>query len=89
MDSTSLLSYTHQFTSGIGQLSWKRNGWGGDMILMTPGEEWIAKFDNSAFAVDKRGKLEIVNWDIQGVGLDEIVVSGVAMMEYIKRRRGK
>ena len=57
------------------------------MILMTPGEEWIAKFDYSAFAVEKRGKLEIVNWDIQGVGLDEIVVSGVAMMEHIRRRR--
>ena len=59
------------------------------MILMTPGNEWIAKFDCSAFAVDKRGKLEIVNWDIQGVGLDEIVVSGVAMMEHIRRRRRK
>lgn len=56
------------------------------MMLITSGKEWIAKFDYSAFAVDKRGKLEIVNWNIQGVGLDEIVVSGVAMMEYVRRQ---
>ena len=37
---------------------------------------------------DKRGILEVVSWDIQGEGLDEIVISGVAMMEFMRRQRG-
>ena len=54
---------------------------------MTKAGEWIAKFESAPFSVDKRGRMEIVNWDIQGEALDEIVTSGVAMMEYMRRRK--
>lgn len=55
---------------------------------MTRGKQWLAKFDTRSFSLDKRGTLEIVNWDIQDVGLDEIVVSGMAMMEHMRRTNG-
>lgn len=73
--------------SGIGPLSWKSNGWGSDLILMTKGNEWLAKFEGNRMAVEKRGTLDIVSWDIGDEGLDEIVVSGVAMVEHMRRRR--
>jgi len=87
MDSTGMFSIKHEFMSGIGLLSWKSNGWGSDLILMTAGNEWLAKFERNKMAVEKRGTLEIVSWDIGDEGLNEIVVSGVAMMEHIRGRR--
>lgn len=89
MESTSIFGCTHEFQSGIGPLLWKTNGWGSDLTLMTREEQWLAKFDARTFSFDKRGTLEIVNWDIQDVGLDEIVVSGMAMMEHMRRRNGE
>ena len=86
-ESTGIFGSAHEFKSGIGLLYWKTNGWGSDLILMTERKEWLAKFDANSFSVDKRGRLEVVNRDIEGEGLDEIVVSGLAMMEYLRRRR--
>lgn len=88
MESTSIFGSTHEFQSGIGPLLWKTDGWGSELTLMTREKEWLAKFDARSFAFNKRGTLEIVNWDIQDVGLDEIVVSGLAMMEHMRRMRG-
>ena len=45
----------------------------------------MAKFDAASFAVEKRGKFEIVSWDVGEEAVDEIVVSGLAVVE--KRRR--
>lgn len=87
MESTSIFGSTHEFQSGIGPLLWKTNGWGSGLTLMTPDKHWLAKFDACSFSFDKRGTLEIVNWDIEGVGLDEIIVSGMAMIEHMRRRR--
>lgn len=87
MDSKGIFSFSHEFMSGIGPLSWKSNGWGSDLILMTAENEWLAKFEGNRMAVEKRGTLEIVSWDIGDDGLDEIVASGVAMVEYLRRRR--
>lgn len=89
MESTSMLGVTHEFPSGIGPLRWKSEGWGDDLVLMTGDKQWLAKFDARSFSFDKRGILEVVSWDIQGEGLDEIVVSGVAMMEFMRRQRGE
>lgn len=87
MESKGIFSLSHEFMSGIGPLSWKSNGWSLDLILMTAENEWLAKFEANRMAVEKRGTLEIVTWDIGDEGLDEIVASGVAMVEYLRRRR--
>ena len=89
MDSEGIFSLSHVFMSGIGPLSWKSNSWNGDLILTTAGKEWLAKFEGNRLSMDKRGKLEIVSWDIEDEGLDEIVVSGLAMVEYFRRRRNR
>ena len=76
----------------MGLLKWKRNGPGQDIILMTEGREWVAKYEglgNEGGEGEKKGLLEISSWGIGGEGLDEIVVSCVAMVEYIRRQRGR
>ena len=56
-------------------------------MLVNQKKEWIARFDASLFAMSKQGKLHIVNGGINGVALDEIVVSGCAMVQHERRRR--
>ena len=52
------------------------------------GGEWVAKFEAASFAVEKRGKFESVSWEVGEEGVDEIVVSGLAVMEQVRRQRG-
>jgi len=76
------------FQSSIGPLQWEGDGiFSNDLVLVNERKEWLAKFHNSAFAMGKEGKLEISNGEITGVFLDEIVVSGLAMIEHQRRRR--
>ena len=51
------------------------------------GGEWVAKFEATSFAVEKRGKFEIVSWDVGEEGVDEIVVSGLAVVEQMRKSR--
>ena len=53
---------------------------------MNEREEWVAKYEVS-YGTKKRGRLEIVNWDIRDGALDEIVVTGLAVAEVMWRRR--
>lgn len=57
-------------------------------MLVNERKEWLAKFHNSAFSTGKEGKLEISNGEITGAFLDEIVISGLAMIEHERRNRG-
>lgn len=51
---------------------------------------WLARFESSTFSVGKRGKLEISGGVQWGPGLlDEIVISGIAMVEAERRRRNR
>ena len=50
------------------------------------GGEWVAKFEAASFAVEKRGKFEIVSWEVGEEVVDEIVVSGLAVVEQVRRQ---
>ncbi|KAL8744242.1 MAG: hypothetical protein Q9190_003486 [Brigantiaea leucoxantha] len=68
-------------------LKWSCDGvFGADLILTNGNKEWLAKFDHSVFSITKEGKLHIPG-GISGPALDEIVVSGFAMIEHERRRR--
>lgn len=45
----------------------------------------MAKFDAANFALEKRGKFEIVSWGVGEEGVDEIVVSGLAVVEQMRK----
>lgn len=46
----------------------------------------MAKFDAASFAVRKIGKFEIVSWEVDEEVVDEIVVSGLAVVEQVRRQ---
>ncbi|KAL9577549.1 MAG: hypothetical protein Q9203_007417, partial [Teloschistes exilis] len=71
---------------GYDRLKWKCKGWGSDLVLVNSNKEWIAKFDAAVWAMKKMGRLEVGDGGIAGAALDEIVVSGLTMIE-IERRR--
>lgn len=56
-------------------------------MLVNGRREWIARFDASLFSMSKTGKIHVVNGGINGAALDEIVVSGCAMVQHERRRR--
>ena len=83
-----LFTKSHSFRSGTDMLKWKSDGvFTSDLVLVNAKKEWIAKFLNAAFSVSKQGKLEIVNRDLDGEILDQVVVSAMAMIELERRRR--
>ena len=68
---------------------WKRDGiFSLDILCLDENEKILARFDYSTWAVSKVGKFEIgpavAN---RGRSVDEIIVSGLAMVEVEKRRR--
>ncbi|KAI4088977.1 MAG: hypothetical protein LQ344_005729 [Seirophora lacunosa] len=70
------------------RLRWECDGvWGADLVLVNARKEWIARFDASLFSMTKTGKIHVVHGGITGAALDEIVVSGCAMMQHERRRR--
>ena len=56
-------------------------------MLVNAQNEWIARFDAGTWSMSKSGKLMIANGGISGFALDEIVVTGCAMVQ--KERRTK
>ncbi|KAI4151034.1 MAG: hypothetical protein LQ341_000983 [Variospora aurantia] len=70
------------------RLRWECDGiWGADLVLVNARKEWIARFDASLFSMSKTGKIHVVHGGITGAALDEVVVSGCAMMQHERRRR--
>lgn len=47
----------------------------------------MAKFEATSFAVEKRGRFEIISWEVGEEVVDEIVVSGLAVVEQGRRKR--
>ena len=75
------------FMSSIAKLRWEHTSvWGGSLACVTDKGEWLARFDRSYFALKKDGKLEIVNSQLPQELVDELVVSGLAMVEVENRR---
>lgn len=69
-------------------LRWERDGaFTVNLCCVTEKGEWVAKFDNANWSMTKTGKLEIVDRGIPKEVLDEVVVSGLAMIEHERRRR--
>ena len=82
----------HEFNSlsnGGAVRKWKKDGVfaGGDMVCLDEKEMPVARFDQTHWAVKKAGKLELNPPVASGVFMDEIIVSGVATMEYNRRQR--
>lgn len=70
------------------RLRWECDGiWRADLILVNSRQEWIARFESSMFSMSKEGKIHVVNGAITGPALDEIMVSGSAMVQLQRRRR--
>ncbi|KAL8992852.1 MAG: hypothetical protein Q9169_006785 [Polycauliona sp. 2 TL-2023] len=81
-------AYAYQSPSFGEKLRWECDGfWGGDLVLVNGRKEWIARFDASMFSMSKTGKIHVVNGGITGMALDEIIVTGCAMVEEQRRRR--
>ena len=58
-----------------------------NLKLVDQQDNLYARFDNAAFSMSKEGKLEIYAPNAQGMLLDEIVTSGLAMIQCERRRR--
>ena len=59
-----------------------------DLRLVNAEGNWLARFEGITFSLSKTGKLEIAGGVQWGPGLlDEIVISGIAMVE-AERRQG-
>lgn len=89
LSSAGLFTSTHEWTSLATttegtrmRLKWKKDG--RDMICLDQQENVCAKFENSVWALQKDGKFE-VGPCVNGIRMDEIVVTGLAMLE-AKRR---
>ncbi|KAI4138252.1 MAG: hypothetical protein L6R39_006887 [Caloplaca ligustica] len=81
-------SYAYSSPAFGERLRWECDGvWGADLVLVNGRREWIARFDASLFSMSKTGKIHVVNGGINGAALDEIVVSGCAMVQHERRRR--
>ena len=74
--------------SGGEKLTWERESvFGSGLVMRNTRNEWIAKFDRSMFTMSKVGKLELPGPEVSGPLLDEVVVSGIAIVELARRRR--
>ena len=81
-------AYAYQSPAFGEKLRWECDGvWGADLVLVDGKDEWIARFDASLWSMSKTGKIHVANGGIGGMALDEIVVSGCAMVQHQRRRR--
>ncbi len=56
------------------------------MICLDDRKQLVARFEKSAWAMKKKGKFEL-SGGITGELMTEIVISGIARVEYISRRK--
>lgn len=66
-------------------LTWAREIVFGSMVLQDSRGEWIAKFDRSPLAMGKVGTLELREMQVTGSLLDEVVVTGIALVLLARR----
>ncbi|MCJ1265872.1 hypothetical protein MMC22_005754 [Lobaria immixta] len=84
-----LFTRSTEFQSSVGPLTWQYDSaFRNDLRLVNTEGEWLARFEGSTFSWTKLGKLEIAGGVQWGPGLlDEIVISGLAMVAAEARRR--
>lgn len=68
-------------------MKWKMGGFlhSGDMTCSDQWDRVYAKFESSGWALKKNGKFDVAP-SVSGFLLDEVLVTGLAMLE-LKRRR--
>ena len=85
-----LFTTAHRFESPASRslLKWKRDGLlgGADMVCVDRQQVLIARFELSKKARGKTGKFMIAP-GVEGRWMDEVVISGLAMMQYHKRQK--
>ena len=85
-----LFTSAHRFESPTRRslLKWKRDGLlsGGDMVCVDRQQVLIARVERSKRAGWKDGKF-IISPGVEGRWMDEVVVSGLAMVQYHKRQK--
>ncbi len=90
LEKSGFLTSAHEFHSLAtgGSLKWKRDGMfsNGDMVCLDQAEQLIARFQISNWAFKKEGKFEL-GPGVDDVLMDEVVTSGVAMVEYRAKQR--
>lgn len=90
LSKSGFLTSAHEFRSLAtgGSFKWKSDGVFslGDMVCLDEREQLVARFESCAWAMKKAGKLEL-SGGINGVLMTEIVISGIAMIEYMRRKR--
>ena len=59
---------------------------GGDLKCMDETEQMVANFDCNNWAMKKDGKFEIAPL-VNGPLFDEVLITGIAAMEYERRQR--
>ncbi|KAL8783247.1 MAG: hypothetical protein Q9213_004759 [Squamulea squamosa] len=85
---SSPLARSFNFQTAIGSLTWRVNsGHGRRIILETATGEWIAKVETNILTRNGAGRIELANADIEGWALEEVVVTGMVMVEVQRRVR--
>ena len=94
LESSGFFTVAHSFKTSSGStVVWKKDGTfsRGDMLcvdeaIKDPAKGTLAKFDWNHLSTSKNGTLELVPV-VQGILLDEVVVTFLAMYEFLRRRR--
>lgn len=67
-------------------LTWKYDSvWGNSMTCSDETNQWLARYRSSKFSLSKGGVLELASPAIDGILLDEVVISALAVVEERKR----
>lgn len=61
---------------------------GGDLKCVDETEQVVANFESNNWAMQKDGKFEIAPL-VNGAMFDEVLITGIAAMEYYRRQRRK
>jgi hypothetical protein len=82
-----LLSRTRTFQSATdGKLTWQYESVGSTATLRNERNEWLARFDRASLSLSKHGKLELSSPAISRELLEEIIVTGLAVIQEARRR---
>ena len=86
LDAAGWFTRSHTFQSPIGVLKWEATSiWGYSLQCITESGEWLARFDTAYWSMKKEGRLEIVSRELPQQLVDQLVVTGLAMVELEKR----
>lgn len=75
-------------SASVGKLTWKRRALLGDaLVCFNDRKQRLAHYRPARMALRKRGKLELLSPDVRGALLEEVLVSALAFLQEIAKRR--